>query len=224
MARIFRERYGGPVKLVDCAVHGPGSGAELFLVEGDSAAASVGRVCDPRLQAVLAMQGKPLNAAKASRAKVVGHPLLSVLVSAIGTGIDPRFDAAGLRYDRVLVLMDPDADGIHCGVLMLMFFHHWMRQLLDAGRVEVVRPPWGEVAVAGEPTSRLGLSESHLAALAAEMRSRGNVVTRRFRGLAAIDAAVLRDTCVAPATRKTEQVTSAEVTAMIAMLDSLEPG
>lgn len=224
MTRISRDRYGGPVKLVDCGAHGPGSGAELFVVEGDSAAASVGGVCDPRFQAVLPMQGKPLNALKASRAKVVAHPLFATLIEAMGTGIDPYFDAAGLRYERVLVLMDPDADGIHCGVLLLMFFHRWMPWLLDRGRVEIVRPPWGEVTIAGVPVPRHAFSEPELTALAAQMQSREDVVARRFRGLAAIDAAVLRATCLFPATRRTEQVTSAEVTAMIAMLDSLEPG
>ncbi|MGI9178263.1 MAG: toprim domain-containing protein [Pirellulales bacterium] len=224
MTRISRERYGGPVKLVDCVAHGPGSGAELFVVEGDSAAASVCRVSDRRWQAVLPMQGKPLNAVKASRGKVAGHPLFSALTAAIGTGIEPQFDAAGLRYERILVLMDPDADGIHCGVLLLMFFHRWMPQLLDAGRVEVVRPPWGEVAVAGEPTVRHAFSDRQLAALAAEMQVCGNVVTRRYRGLAAIDATILRDTCLVSATRKIDRVTSAEVEAMIEMLGSLEPG
>ncbi|MCE9629376.1 MAG: hypothetical protein K8S94_01470 [Planctomycetia bacterium] len=122
MTKISRERYGGPVKLDECVTQGSGAGAELFVVEGDSAAASVSPVRDQRYQAVLPMQGKPLNTIKASRAKVAGHTLFAALTAAIGTGMDPHFDAAGLRYDRILVLMDPDADGIHCGVLLLMFF------------------------------------------------------------------------------------------------------
>ena len=59
---------------------------------------------------------------------------------------------------------DPDADGIHCGFLVLLFFHRWMRPLLDAKRVAVVRPPWGEVVEKGELT--LAFSEPELAALA----------------------------------------------------------
>ena len=119
--RISHDRYGIPAKLDDAAVHGGGSGAELFVVEGDSAAASVSRVRDPRFQAVLPMQGKPLNAVKASRQKVVSHAFFGPLIAALGTGIDADFRLGGLRYDRVLLLMDPDADGIHCGVLMLLF-------------------------------------------------------------------------------------------------------
>ncbi|MCE9629375.1 MAG: hypothetical protein K8S94_01465 [Planctomycetia bacterium] len=76
---------------------------------------------------------------------------------------------------------------------------------------------------AGEASVRHAFSEPQLAMLAAEMQSRGNVVTRRYRGLAGIEAAVLRDTCVAPATRKTDRVTTAEVGAMIEMLGSYDP-
>ena len=68
MTKVFRDRYGAMSKLDDCTTCGPGSGAELFVVEGDSAAASVVRVRDPRHQAVLPMPGKPLNAARAPRA------------------------------------------------------------------------------------------------------------------------------------------------------------
>ena len=102
----------GPLKLDDCQAHGPGSGAELFVVEGDSAADAVSRVRDPAFQAVLPMQGKPLNARKASEKKVAGHPLFQALADAIGAGIGARFDAAACRYERILLLMDPDADGI----------------------------------------------------------------------------------------------------------------
>jgi len=150
MTKVFRDRYGAPAKLDDSATHGRGSGAELFVVEGDSAASAVARVRDPLHQAVLPMQGKPLNAARAPRAKVESHPFFGPLAAALGVGFEATCDPRRLRYDRVLVLTDPDADGIHCGYLVLLFFHRWMRPLLDAGRIEVVRPPWGEVVVSGE--------------------------------------------------------------------------
>ena len=79
MSRIIPSRPWTTSKLDDCAGHGPGSGAELFIVEGDSAAASVGRVRDACMQAVLPMQGKPLNTTRASRRKVVEHPFFGPL-------------------------------------------------------------------------------------------------------------------------------------------------
>ncbi len=216
-----RDRYGGPAKLVAAAVHGPGSGAELFLVEGDSAAAAVARVRDPRHQAVLCMQGKPLNSGRAARRKVDEHPFFGPLAAALGTGLEADCDPRRLRYDRVLVLTDPDADGIHCGFLVLLFFHRWMRPLLDDGRIAVVRPPWGEVVAAGEIL--LAFSESELAALADRGRATGEITLRRFRGLGAIDADTLHETCVAAATRRTTGVSAAEVEAMIEAIAAIEP-
>jgi DNA gyrase subunit B/topoisomerase-4 subunit B len=219
MTREARDRYGSPAKLTACVARGPGSGAELFLVEGDSAAAAVAGVRDPATQAVLPMQGKPLNAARASRDRVLAHPFFGPLVAALGVGVETACDAGPLRYDRVLVLTDPDADGIHCGFLVLRFFHRWLAPLLDAGRVEVVRPPWGEVVVDGRPT--LAFSEPELAGLVESGRDRGAITVRRFRGLAALDAAMLRDTCVAVGSRRTTVVSAADVAAMIELVDHL---
>jgi len=221
MTKVFRDRYGALSKLDDCTTCGPGSGAELFVVEGDSAAASVVRVRDPRHQAVLPMQGKPLNAARAPRAKVESHPFFGPLAEALGSGVEAACDPRRMRYDRVLVLTDPDADGIHCGFLVLLYFHRWMRPLLDAGRIEVVRPPWGEVVVAGE--IELAFSEPELAALAGRGRPSGEMTVRRYRGLAAVDPAMLYETCVATATRRTTRVSSADVVSMIEVVEALEP-
>jgi DNA gyrase subunit B/topoisomerase-4 subunit B len=209
----------GPLKLDDCQSHGPGSGAELFVVEGDSAADSVSRVRDAAFQAVLPMQGKPLNALKATARKVAGHPLYQALADAIGAGIGDRFDLTACRYERILLLMDPDADGIHCGVLMLMFFQRWMPALLEASRVELVRPPWGEVLAAGAASPTFAFSEPELQLLADGLRARGGVVARRYRGLAAIDARVLAATCIVPASRRTSPVSAAQAAALIGMLN-----
>ena len=131
------------------------------------------------------------------------------------------FRSQRCRYERVLVLTDPDADGIHCGFLVLLFFRRFMRPLLDAGRIALVRPPWGEVVVAGELL--LAFSEPQLAALADRCRSRGAVAVRRYRGLAAIDAGLVRETCVDPATRRIETVSAADVASMIDIIEAFEP-
>ena len=218
----------GPVKFDDCTRHGAGPhvamGAtpELFVVEGESAALAVTRVRDATNQAVLAMQGKPLNAIKATEKKLAAHPLFTALTDSLGTGRGDAFELARLRYARVLLLMDPDADGIHCGVLMLMFFHRWMRPLLDAGHVEIVRPPWGEVVPADGGPPRHACSEAEFQAVSAAVRARGPATARRFRGLAAIEPKLLLETCIAPATRRTDRISTAEAAAMIEVFGALD--
>ena len=98
----------GPVKLVDCLEHG--AEAELFIVEGDSAALSVAQARNERFQAVLPMQGKPMNAVRATQRRVAANSPFRALIDAIGAGWGEDFEPARVRYQRVLLLMATDAE------------------------------------------------------------------------------------------------------------------
>lgn len=203
-----------PIKLVDCEVHGIDSGAELFVVEGDSAALSVVRARNPQNQAVLPMQGKPLNAIKAKPRKVADYALFAALIEAMGTGFGEAFDGNKLRYERVLLLMDPDADGIHCGALMLMFFHRWMRPLLDTGRIMMVRAPVGEIRLMDNEERLFAHSDAQFQSLVQEHRPRDATVLR-YRGLAGIDIDTLTELCIVAATRRAYVVAAEDAKAAI---------
>jgi DNA gyrase subunit B len=196
--------HSSKLKLVDCTIHGIASGAELFIVEGDSASSSLMQLCDPQLQAVLPMQGKPLNAIKASVAKVLENPLLSALVDALGTGCGADFNIEKLRYQRVLLLMDPDADGIHCGALMLMFFHRFMPALLTGGHIHMLRPPVGEVSDTLTGEVSYGFIEPEFLALCAagQANNPASFNAQRYRGLAGIAPSKLAHFCINPKTRR----------------------
>jgi DNA gyrase subunit B len=205
---------GKPMKFEDCALHGVGCSTELFIVEGDSASGSVLNVRNPQTQAVLPMQGKPLNAMKASGDKVVTFALYQQLVAALGVPlIDPETGEVGdiraARFDRVLLLFDPDADGIHCGALMLMFFYRWMRPLLDAGRVSMIRPPLFVISTAGSEQTFHAYSPDHAGRIMGELKRRGatEIKSHHHRGLASIDPMLLASACVHPETRKADVMT-----------------
>ena len=61
-----------------------GAGCELFLVEGESAAGAASAVRWAETQAVLPLQGKPLNAWRASPARVAAFPWYVQLADALG--------------------------------------------------------------------------------------------------------------------------------------------
>ncbi len=111
-----------------------------------------------------------------------------------------------------MLLFDPDADGIHCGALTLMFFLRWMPGLLKAGHVQLVRPPLYEIS--SQPCSEAGAvdrihaySDDHFHRLREHLRSKDiKFQSQRFRGLASINADSLRQTCVDPATRNASPV------------------
>lgn len=213
------------MKFVDCALHGRGSGAELFIVEGDSASGAVVNVSDAQRQAVLPMQGKPLNALRANGARVGEFSLFQQLVAALGVGLVDTStgevsDLATLRFERVLLLFDPDADGIHCGALMLMFFYRWMRPLLHSGAVQIVRAPLfvlQATSVTGVAESAHAYSPDHAGKLIADFKRRGltDVKTHHHRGLASIDPALLASSCVHPTTRKADVMSVADAEAAI---------
>jgi DNA gyrase subunit B len=199
-------------RLLDCDVHGPGSGAELFVVEGDSAASAVAAVRNGRAQAVLAMQGKPLNAVRATDRRVAAHPFYAALTAALGTGWGAAFDPDRVRFDRLVLLTDPDADGIHCGALVLMFVHRWLPALLGRGHVEVVRAPVGAIEPASGGPRVHAFAESQFQAECAAHRARDGAAFRaiRYRGLASLDPADLHRLCVASPTRVARTLTPAD--------------
>jgi DNA gyrase subunit B/topoisomerase-4 subunit B len=145
------------------------------------------------------------------------------LAKALGTGMGSDFCGESLRFERLLVLTDPDADGIHCGVLLLAFVHRFLRPLLDPraagpGRVAWVRAPWGEVVPVDGGPPQVAFSEEELVALAEQVRLDRAATTRRFRGLAAIDARLLARHCVDPGSRRADWPDARHVEGMLAML------
>lgn len=190
-------------KLIDCDDSGSPDGLlrELIIVEGDSASRSVARIRDRRFQAVLPMQGKPMNATKSSLKSIQKNQWFTALVDALGIGWNER-PMEQLRYQRIFFLFDPDADGIHCGALMLLFFDTYFPNLLESHRVAQIKPPQFQIRAVGYRDTLQAYSPEHLA----EFRRALDQKTiphsyQRYRGLASLDDGVLQRTCIDPKSR-----------------------
>ena len=209
-------RSQAAMALVDSQQHG--AGCELFLVEGESAAGAVAAVRDTRTQAVLACQGKPLNAWRASPARVGAYLLYPQLAAALGLPSATDAGAAeGIapRFERLLLLFDPDADGVHIGALLLLYLQRFAPALLAQGRVFMVRAPLAGLRVAAQDTGEVEDVWAYTPEQARALRQRAAAAPERwavlrdwgFRGLASLPPEVLRATCVDPATRRADAVT-----------------
>ncbi|WP_419839130.1 DNA gyrase/topoisomerase IV subunit B [Candidatus Poriferisodalis sp.] len=200
---------GMPAKLADCRLHPEG---ELLIVEGDSAAGPAKRARDSAWQAVLPLRGKVVNAGKGSAQAVLDNAEAAALFTAVGGGSGSGFDVDRTRYSRVVLLADADVDGSHIRCLVLTLVYHYMRPLLDAGRVYAAQPPTHAITIGQD--KRFVYSEVERDALSAELDAAGRQYRlTRFKGLGEMDDDELFETTLNPETRVLRQITVSDAQA-----------
>ena len=114
---------------------GPGKGAELILVEGDSAAGSLKENRDADYQAILPLRGKILNVQKSTLSRALANQEIATIFSVLGAGYGKNYDDAKLQYDKVIICTDADVDGAHISVLLQTLFLKYLPGLMENGHV-----------------------------------------------------------------------------------------
>jgi topoisomerase-4 subunit B len=209
-----------PGKLSDCSSQ-DAARTELFLVEGDSAGGSAKQARDREFQAVMPLRGKILNTWEVEPAEVLGSQEVHDISVAIG--VDPgSSNLDGLRYGKICILADADSDGAHIGALLCALFMRHFTPLVDQGHVYVAMPPLYRIDVGKEVFYALDDDEKKgtLDRIAAEKR-KGRISVQRFKGLGEMNPLQLRETTVAPATRRLVQLTIEVGAGTHKMLDML---
>ena len=208
--KVVRKRIvSGPAlpgKLADCSSQDTAR-TELFLVEGDSAGGSAKQARDREFQAVMPLRGKILNTWEVDPNQVLSSQEVHNI--SIALGVDPGAEAiGGLRYQKICILADADSDGLHIATLLCALFLRHFRALVTAGHIYVAMPPLYRIDVGKQVFYALDDAEHNgvMDRIAAE-KLKGKVTVTRFKGLGEMSPTQLRETTMAPDTRRLVQLT-----------------
>ena len=209
-----------PGKLADCTSQDI-SYTEIFLVEGDSAGGSAKQARDRDHQAIMPLRGKILNTWEVDSSEVLSSQEIHDI--SVALGVDPGSDKLdGLRYGKVCILADADSDGLHIATLLCALFVQHFRKLVEAGHVYVAMPPLYRIDIGKEVYYALDEAEKEgvLDRLKAE-KKRGKIGVQRFKGLGEMNPLQLRETTMAPDTRRLVQLTIDEPLTTQQVLDMM---
>ncbi|MCF7981059.1 MAG: DNA topoisomerase IV subunit B [Pseudomonadales bacterium] len=195
-----------PGKLSDCSSQDM-SRTELFLVEGDSAGGSAKQAREREFQAVLPLRGKILNTWEVDSGEILASQEVHDI--SVALGVDPGSDdISSLRYGKICILADADSDGLHIATLLCALFVRHFKPLVSGGHIYVAMPPLFRIDLGKEVYYALSEHEKqgYLDMIAAE-KKKGKVNVQRFKGLGEMNPLQLRETTMAPDTRRLVQLT-----------------
>ena len=198
-------------KLAACSSKKPEE-CEVYIVDGDSAGGTVKTARNRKTQAVLPLRGKILNVEKTPLEKILLNNEIKSMIQAFGCGIAEEFDINKLRYNKIIILTDADADGAHISTLLLTFFYRYMPELIYEGKVYRGLPPLYKVeyetTVGKGKKAKVSEYLFNDAALEEFRRSGRKILNlQRYKGLGEMDASQLWETTLDPDQRILAQVT-----------------
>ena len=117
-----------------------GQDSTLLLVEGLSAASSIAMARDEKKYGILALRGKMINCFSNPEEKVYQNEEVKLFLSAMNI-VPGKYDAKKLRYGRIGICTDADADGYSIGLLIMCAIYTFAPQFIEEGRLYWLRSP-----------------------------------------------------------------------------------
>lgn len=203
-----------PGKLYDCE-NPDQEKAELFLVEGDSAAGSAKMGRQKDFQAILPLRGKILNTWEVQQRALFDSETIENISIAIGIPphtLDDEVDFSKLRYSKICSMCDADVDGRHIEVLTNTLFFKHFPQLVERGHVYIAKAPLFKVEYPSSKKRKTKLDakeylqdeeakDKFLKSLVKQGYTSENWKVSRFKGLGEMNPEQLWETTLNPDNR-----------------------
>ena len=158
-----------------------GQDSTLLLVEGLSAASSIAMARDVRKYGILALRGKPINSFANEDEKFYQNEEIKLLLSAMNI-VPGKYDSKKLRYGRIGICSDADADGYSIGLLIMCALYKVAPEFIEEGRLCWLRSPL-YIVKSGKTESYYFTDEEYAAK---QSSIKGEVI--RAKGLGALSA------------------------------------
>ena len=195
-----------PAKLSDCTSDDQ-SQRELFFVEGDSAGGSAKQARDRRFQAIMPLRGKILNTWDSSSSAILESKEIRDISQVLGV-VPGSDDISKLRYNKLCILADADSDGLHIATLLCALFLKHFPEVVRQGHVFVAMPPLYRIDMGKEVFYALDDSERNAITKRLNRRKKPSKINiQRFKGLGEMNPSQLRETTIAPDSRRLVQLT-----------------
>ena len=132
-------------KLADCYSK-TRSNCEIYITEGDSASGNLKSARNNEFQAVMPIRGKVINCQKNTLDKLQKNAEIVTMIEAFGLKTNPKtmkltYDKDSLRYGKIIIAADGDADGSHIRNLFYTFIWNFCPELILDGYVYALQAP-----------------------------------------------------------------------------------
>ncbi len=195
-----------PAKLSDCSSDDQ-TLRELFFVEGDSAGGSAKQARDRRFQAIMPLRGKIMNTWDHAASSILNSKEIREISQVLGV-VPGSNDISKLRYNKLCILADADSDGLHIATLICALFLKHFPEVVRKGHVFVAMPPLYRIDMGKEVFYALDDSEkSAIINRLNRRKKKGKINIQRFKGLGEMNPAQLKETTIAPDSRRLVQLT-----------------
>ena len=172
-------------KLADCYSK-TRSNCEIYITEGDSASGNLKSARNNEFQAVMPIRGKVINCQKNTLDKLQKNAEIVTMIEAFGLKTNPKtmkltYDEDSLRYGKIIIAADGDADGSHIRNLFYTFIWNFCPELILDGYVYALQAPLYKITM-GKDTYIYLKDDIELAKFQEQNKGKKYQVNR-FKGL-----------------------------------------